>query len=94
MGRVYETFLDGVGNEREQWREVRANVEQANGLGVDANLRPSDDLEQLVEGAEAAGQSNESVGKLGHHRLAFVHPAHFAQLRQVRMRHPVVAAGA
>src|SRR3546814_19190846 len=33
-------------------------------------------------GSKAAGQSNEAVGRLGHHGLALMHRAHHMQLRQ------------
>ena len=43
------------------------------GLGVEAELRPGDDLQHLFEGAVAAGEDQESVGELGHAGLALVH---------------------
>jgi hypothetical protein len=56
--------------------------EQAHRLRVQAELRPREDLEQLVERAEAAGQRHERIGELAHRGLALVHRADDAQLGQ------------
>ena len=47
---------------------------------MDAELGPGPHLEQLVHGADAAGERNEPVGELRHERLAFEHPVHRVQL--------------
>jgi hypothetical protein len=40
---------------------------------VEAELGPGEDLEELLEGAQPAGQGDETVGQLGHAGLAGVH---------------------
>ena len=52
---------------------VAVHIEQADGLVVVAQLAPSPDLEQFLEGAYAAGQGDEGIAALGHHGLALVH---------------------
>ena len=47
----------------------------ATGLACRPELRPGHDLDQLVEGAGAAGQGDERVGQVGHPGLALVHGA-------------------
>ena len=47
-----------------------------------AELRPGQDLEQLLERPDAARQRDEAVRQLGHQRLALVHRADDAQLGQ------------
>ena len=48
-------------------------------------LRPGDGLEQLLERADAAGQGEERVGQIGHHRLALVHRVDDVQRRHAGM---------
>ena len=43
------------------------------GLACNPELRPGEDLEQLVGRPEAAGQGDEGVGAVGHDGLALVH---------------------
>ena len=59
--------------ERQQRRVVALDVEQAAGLLVQAELRPGEDLAELLERAEAAGQRDEAVREIGHALLALVH---------------------
>jgi uncharacterized protein (TIGR00730 family) len=61
-----EALPDGVVEERLERREVAVDVEQADRLGVEVELRPRQDLGQLLERAEAAGQRQERVGQGGH----------------------------
>jgi hypothetical protein len=49
--------------------EEPADVEHADGPGVDARLAPTSDLEQLVGRAEAARQRREAVRQVRHQRL-------------------------
>ena len=42
---------------------------------MEAELRPRRDLEQLLQGAEPAGEGHEPVGQLVHQGLALVHRA-------------------
>ena len=53
---------------------------------MQAELRPRQLLEQLVERAEAAGQRGEAVRELGHQRLPLVQRADDVQLRQAAVR--------
>ena len=75
-----EAFPDGVPEEREEPRPVALDVDQAHGLPVDAELGPREDLEDLLERAEAARQRHEAVRQRGHQRLALVHRAHDVEL--------------
>lgn len=52
---------------------VAAGVEEANGFVMNTKLGPGEDLEEFIEGSQAAGECNESIGKVGHHHLTFVH---------------------
>ena len=54
-------------------RSSRRRSSSADRLVVVAELAPGPDLEQLLEGADAAGQREEGIGALGHHLLALVH---------------------
>jgi hypothetical protein len=47
-----QLLCGGVVEEREQRIEVAVNVEQRAGLAVQAELRPGEDLEELVQRAE------------------------------------------
>ena len=51
-----ESRLDRAVEERDEGREVTVVVEQTRGLRVQAELVPGEHLEELVEGAIAAGQ--------------------------------------
>ncbi len=71
--RVQEPVLDGAVEKAEQQVEVTANVEQANGLVVEAELGPCQGLEQFVESAKAARQSEERIRELAHESLPVMH---------------------
>ena len=78
--RAQEALLHGVVEEGDERLVVARHVQQPQRLGVDAQLRPGVDLEELLERADAAGQRDEGVGELRHERLALVHRADHAQV--------------
>ena len=78
--RAQEALLHGVVEEGDERLVVARDVQQPQRLGVDAELRPGVDLEELLERADAAGQRDEGVGELGHERLALVHGADHPQV--------------
>src|SRR5207302_38798 len=80
--RPHEALPDGVAEHPLEPVPVALDVEHADGLPVDPELRPRQDLERLFEGAEAAGKRDEPVGEPGHRRLPFVHRAHHPELRE------------
>ena len=61
---------------------VAADVEEPDRLEVDAEHRPGQRLDDLLERPEAAGQGDEGIGQLGHPRLALVHRLDDLQLRE------------
>ena len=61
------------------------DVEQGERLGVIAERVPAPRLEQFVERADAAGNGDEGVGQLGHHRLALVHVGDDVELGEAGM---------
>ena len=71
-----------MADEDEEAVEEPVHVEDAARLVVDAQLRPGDRLHELLVGAEAAREHDESIGELGHQRLALVHGAHHVQVAQ------------
>src|SRR5947209_7295441 len=83
--RADERFRDGAIEELHERSVVAGGVEEAARLGVHAELCPRPDLEDLFERAEAAGERDETVGEIGHRRLALVHRLDDAHLRQVRV---------
>ena len=54
---------------------------------MQTELRPGEDLEHLVEGAESARQGQKGIGERGHARLAFVHAAGKHEFAQAAMGH-------
>ena len=52
---------------------VAADVQEPDRLEVDAEHRPGQRLDDLLERPDATGQRDEGVGQLGHPRLALVH---------------------
>lgn len=57
----------------EQWVPEAIGVEEHRGLAEIAQLVPGEDLEDLVERAEATRERDERVGEFGHSRLAGMH---------------------
>ena len=74
-----------VVEERREAVVEAAHVQQPAGLAVHPELRPGDDLEELLEGAQPAGQREEAVGQVGHQRLALVHRVDGAQVGQAEV---------
>jgi hypothetical protein len=73
MGRADEALSDGVVEEGEEGVVEAFDVEKAVGFAVKAELGPGEDFGKFLEGAEAAGQGDEGIGKVGHEGLAFMH---------------------
>ena len=55
------------------------DVEEADGVVVDGELGPGEDLEEFVEGADAAGEGDEAAGDVGHHLFTLVHGVYDAE---------------
>jgi len=53
---------------------------------MESQLRPGEDLAEFFQGAEAAGQRDKTIGKLGHEGFAFVHRIDDAQILDAAMR--------
>jgi len=66
---------------------VALYVQQGTGLVVVSELRPGPYFKGFIEGADAAGQSDEAIGELGHECLALVHGVHYAEISESGMRH-------
>ena len=62
-----------------------STLRRPQGLACRAELRPSQDFQDFLEGAEAAGQGDEGILLLGHQRLAFVHGVDDVQVLQVEV---------
>ena len=73
MGRSHEPGIDHRVDEVEQRPVVAVDVEQHDGHADDAELVPRQDLEHLVERAEATGEHDHTVGQFRHACLATVH---------------------
>ena len=82
--------VDGVVEEAQQRGVVAGGVEHRGRLVVDAELRPGDGLEELVERAEPTGQHHEGVGRVGHRRLPLVHGVDHPQLGEARRGPPLL----
>lgn len=82
MLRREEVLRDHAVEEGEQRRVVAGDLEQAARLVVEAEQAGGPELEELLEGPEAARKGDEGVGELGEPRLALVHRADHLQPRQ------------
>ena len=78
---VGETGGDYIIDQGKEALPITADIENDDGLGMLAQLLPGDDLQALVEGAEAAGQNDEGIGQAEHGIFAGVHGADFEQFR-------------
>jgi hypothetical protein len=73
--RTEDAFGDAVIEEGEHGGVEAGRVEQEDGLGVQFEGLPGEDLEEFLEGSEAPGQNDEGVRALAHQRLTGVHGA-------------------
>ena len=73
MLRAQEAFLNRVIEEGDERGVEAVDVQQPERFGVQAELRPRCDLDDLLDRAETARECDEAVRQLGHQRLAFVH---------------------
>ena len=62
-----------MGDELEQWPEELVDVEEHHRSRHQPQLVPRQQLERLIEGAEAAREHDDAVGQLGHAGLASMH---------------------
>ena len=65
--------------EPQQGVVIAFHVEQAAGLGVEAQLAPGNDFAEFLKGAEAPGQGDEAIRQFRHAGLAGVHGIHHFQ---------------
>ena len=75
---------------RQQRTPVAVHVEESDGLGVDAELLPGPDLEQLLQGARTAGEGDECLRELAHPKLALVHVRYDVEACEAIVRDLVV----
>ena len=82
---VGETAFNDRPQQSGQGVPVTALVDDHDRLGVQAQCAPGQDLEELLEGADAARQDHEGVGALEHFVLALVHRLDHHGLGERRM---------
>ena len=82
-----EALRDRTVAKGEERLEVAADLEEADGLAVQAELRPGHHLEEFFQRAEAARQCQEAIAQFGHAGLPFVHCLHDQQPAQPMVRH-------
>ena len=75
VARLEQAFGDAVVQEIKQLVVEAIDVEKNDGLLVQFQRLPGEDLEHFFEGAEATGEDEEGVGEFAHHCLAGVHGA-------------------
>src|SRR5690606_35663076 len=73
--RMQEALFDHAVDHPDQGRVEILDVEEGARLAADAELAPGEHLEDLLHGAEPAGQGDERVGQLEHAHLAIVSAA-------------------
>src|SRR4051812_14008995 len=73
---ICETTLDAGAQQRRQRLPVAALVDDHDRLGVQAERAPRQDLEELLECADAARQNDDRLRTLEHLELALVHVLH------------------
>jgi hypothetical protein len=81
----HEPFFNGMVHKAKQGIVKPFHVQQGARLGMKPKLRPRDDFKKFLEGTDASGQCDESIGEFCHESLAFVHGFHDAQIRQAAM---------
>ncbi len=74
-----EAVTDQLIAEGKQVIEEAVHIESSDGLGMQSELRPGPDLEEFLHRADSAWHGDESIGLLGHLRLADVHIGHDLQ---------------
>lgn len=82
---VEKTLLGHVVEESDEPVEVAVEVEEADGMAVQAELGPGEDFAEFIEGPEAAGQSHEAIGPVGHDGFALMHGLHHDEFAQSAM---------
>ena len=80
--RTDEPLGNRVIEERGELVVEARDVEQTERLGVQPELRPCRHLDDLFDGPETAGQRDEPVAELLHHRFAVVHRRDDVELGQ------------
>jgi hypothetical protein len=80
-----EFHLHGVVDVRDERVVELLQVQQAEGLLVEAELRPGKDLAEFLDRAVAARQGHECVRQIRHEGFALVHGGHYAQIRDSPM---------
>jgi len=79
---LQEALRDRMLQVGQQGVKIAADIEQAAGLVVYAQLSPRPDLERLVQRPRSARESDESVRQISHQRLTLVHGFDKAQFGQ------------
>jgi hypothetical protein len=69
----HEPFLDHLIEEADKRIEITGNIQDAERLFMDAELRPGEDLGEFVQGTRTAGQCYKSIREIGHQGFPLVH---------------------
>jgi len=80
MVRFYQILIGKSIEESKKRVPETGDVEKDNRFAVMTKLPPGDYLYKFVEGAEAAGQNDESVSPFGKHHLSLMHGIDDVQL--------------
>src|ERR1017187_1818318 len=80
--RLQKSLLHRMVEHRQQRSVIPQDIQDAAGLRMQAELRPSHRLAELLQSPEPARQRDERVRQVGHERLAFVHRVHNVKLSQ------------
>src|SRR5437870_461940 len=86
MFRFDEAVEDGLVEPGEERVKEPVDIQEADRFLMIMKLGPSENLEQLVGGSEAAWQGGKTVGQVGHQGLTLVHSADDMELCQFRVR--------
>src|SRR3989304_6811961 len=62
--------------------KIPSHIEQANRFCMQSQLRPGNNLKELIEGAKSAGHCDKGARKFRHHGLSLVHARYQAEFRQ------------
>src|SRR3989304_6931937 len=65
--------------------KIPSHIEQANRFCMQSQLRPGNNLKELIEGAETAGHCDKGARKFRHHSLSLVHARYEVEFRQTIM---------